>query len=225
MKILLIEDEPEMLGLIKHFLEDENYTVETAENFNAGLDKIVSYDYDCILLDIMLPGGNGLDLLQQLKNLNKTDSVIIISAKNSLDDKINGLNLGADDYLTKPFHFTELNARIKSVIRRKKMDGRKLLELANLKVDIEERQVFVNNQPLTLNRKELDILAFLMMNKNRIASKSAIAENIWGDYIDQVNDFDFIYSQIKNLRKKLRDNGAEVDINAMYGMGYKLTVK
>jgi DNA-binding response OmpR family regulator len=225
MKILLIEDEPEMLGLIKHFLEDENYTVETAENFNAGLDKIVSYDYDCILLDIMLPGGNGLDLLQQLKNLNKTDSVIIISAKNSLDDKINGLNLGADDYLTKPFHLTELNARIKSVIRRKKMDGRKLLELANLKVDIEERQVFVNNQPLTLNRKELDILAFLMMNKNRIASKSAIAENIWGDYIDQVNDFDFIYSQIKNLRKKLRDNGAEVDINAMYGMGYKLTVK
>jgi len=225
MKILLIEDEPEMLGLIKHFLEDENYTVETAENFNSGLDKIVSYDYDCILLDIMLPGGNGLDLLQQLKNLNKTDSVIIISAKNSLDDKINGLNLGADDYLTKPFHLTELNARIKSVIRRKKMDGRKLLELANLKVDIEERQVFVNNQPLTLNRKELDILAFLMMNKNRIASKSAIAENIWGDYIDQVNDFDFIYSQIKNLRKKLRDNGAEVDINAMYGMGYKLTVK
>jgi len=225
MKILLIEDEPEMLGLIKHFLEDENYTVETAENFNSGLDKIVSYDYDCILLDIMLPGGNGLDLLQQLKNLNKTDSVIIISAKNSLDDKINGLNLGADDYLTKPFHLTELNARIKSVIRRKKMDGRKLLELANLKVDIEERQVFVNNLPLTLNRKELDILAFLMMNKNRIASKSAIAENIWGDYIDQVNDFDFIYSQIKNLRKKLRDNGAEVDINAMYGMGYKLTVK
>jgi DNA-binding response OmpR family regulator len=225
MKILLIEDEPEMLGLIKHFLEDENYTVETSENFNSGLDKIVSYDYDCILLDIMLPGGNGLDLLQQLKNLNKTDSVIIISAKNSLDDKINGLNLGADDYLTKPFHLTELNARIKSVIRRKKMDGRKLLELANLKVDIEDRQVFVNNQPLTLNRKELDILAFLMMNKNRIASKSAIAENIWGDYIDQVNDFDFIYSQIKNLRKKLRDNGAEVDINAMYGMGYKLTVK
>jgi DNA-binding response OmpR family regulator len=225
MKILLIEDEPEMLGLIKHFLEDENYTVETAENFNSGIDKIVSYDYDCILLDIMLPGGNGLDLLQQLKNLNKTDSVIIISAKNSLDDKINGLNLGADDYLTKPFHFTELNARIKSVIRRKKMDGRKLLELANLKVDIEERQVFVNNQSLTLNRKELDILAFLMMNKNRIASKSAIAENIWGDYIDQVNDFDFIYSQIKNLRKKLRDNGAGVDINAMYGMGYKLTVK
>jgi DNA-binding response OmpR family regulator len=225
MKILLIEDEPEMLGLIKHFLEDENYTVETAENFNSGLDKIVSYDYDCILLDIMLPGGNGLDLLQQLKNLNKTDSVIIISAKNSLDDKVNGLNLGADDYLTKPFHLTELNARIKSVIRRKKMDGRKLLELANVKVDVEERQVFVNNQPLTLNRKELDILAFLMMNKNRIASKSAIAENIWGDYIDQVNDFDFIYSQIKNLRKKLRDNGAEVDINAMYGMGYKLTVK
>jgi len=223
MKILVIEDEPQMRGAITQFLAEENYVVEEACDFTSGMDKIVSYDYDCILLDIMLPEGNGLDLLQKLKTLNKADSVIIISAKNSLDDKIKGLDLGADDYLTKPFHLAELNARIRTVIRRNKMDGRKLLEFENLKVDIEERLVFVNNQTVILNRKELDILIFLMMNKNRITRKSAIVENIWGDYIDQANDFDFIYSQIKNLRKKLREYDAKVEINAIYGMGYKLT--
>jgi len=225
MKILIIEDEPEMRGVVKQFLEDENYKVETAGDFVSGMDKIVSYDYDCILLDIMLPGGNGLDLLYELKKLNKTDSVIIISAKDSIDDKVKGLGLGADDYLTKPFHLAELNARIKSVIRRKKMDGHQLLHMENLKVDLDERQATIDNEQLDLNRKEMDILVFLMMNKNRIIRKAAIAENIWGDYIDQANDFDFIYSQIKNLRKKLRDHGARVEINTVYGMGYKLTPK
>lgn len=225
MKILVIEDEPEMQGLIKQFLEDENYIVEVASNFDSGLDKIVSYNYDCILLDITLPDGNGLDLLQELKKLDKADSIIIISAKDSIDDKVKGLDLGADDYLTKPFHITELNARIKSVIRRKKTDGKKLLELENIKINIEDRSVYINNQAVELNRKEFDILVFFGMNKTRVVSKSAIAENIWGDYIDQANDFDFIYSQIKNLRKKLRDHHAEIDINSVYGMGYKLSLK
>ena len=222
MKILVIEDEPEMKGLIKQFLEGENYVVEEADNYSSGMDKIISYDYDCILLDIMLPDGNGLELLQELKNLDKADSVIIISAKDSLDDKIKGLDIGADDYLTKPFHLAELNARIKSVIRRKKSNGRRLLELENVKINIEERSVLVNDKSMDLNRKEFDILVFLVINKNRIASKSAIAENIWGDYIDQANDFDFIYSQIKNLRKKLRNHMAKIDINAVYGIGYKI---
>ena len=225
MKILVIEDEPEMMGLIKQFLEGENYIVEEACNFSSGLDKIVSFDYDCILLDIMLPDGNGLELLKKLKTLNKADSVIIISAKDSLDDKIKGLDLGADDYLSKPFHIAELNARIKSVIRRRKSDGRKLLEFQNLQINIEERLLLVNNEPVELNRKEFDILVFFMMNRKRIVSKSAIAENIWGDYIDQADDFDFIYSQIKNLRKKLRDFGAKVDIGSVYGMGYKIISK
>ncbi len=225
MKILVIEDEPEMKGLIKQFLEDENYVVEEAENFHSGLDKIISYDYDCILLDIMLPDGNGLELLHELKKLDKADSVIIISAKDSLDDKIKGLDLGADDYLTKPFHIAELNARIKSVIRRKKTDGRRLLELENVTINMEERLAIVNGQTMELNRKEFDILVFLGMNKSRVVSKSAIAENIWGDFIDKANDFDFIYSQIKNLRKKLRDHEAKIDINAVYGMGYKLIFK
>ena len=225
MKILIIEDEPEMKKLIKQFLQDENYVVEEADNFRSGLDKITSFDYDCVLLDVMLPGGNGLELLRELKNTNKADSVIIISAKDSLDDKVEGLELGADDYLTKPFHLAELNARIKTVIRRRKMEGRRFLEVENVKINLEERSVFVDELPLELNRKEFDILVFLVLNKNKIARKSAIAENIWGDYIDQANDFDFIYSQIKNLRKKLRDNSALIDIESVYGLGYKLVVK
>ena len=225
MKILIIADEPKMQDLIRQSLENENFLVETASDFNSGLDKIVSYDYDCILLDIMLPGGSGLDLLQELKNLNKSDSVIVVSAKDSLDDKIRGLNLGADDYLAKPFHIAELNARIKSVIRRRKSERKKYIELENLKIDVDERQVTVNDLPLILNRKELDVLIYFIVNKNRLVSKSAIAENVWGDHIDEADHFDFIYSQIKNLRRKLRDHGAKVDINAVYGMGYKLTLK
>lgn len=223
MKILVIEDEHEMQDLIKQSLENENFLVETASDYHAGLDKIVSYDYDCILLDIMLPGGSGLDLLQELKKLNKSDSVIVVSAKDSLDDKIKGLNLGADDYLAKPFHIAELNARIKSVIRRRSRDGNRMLELENLRIDLDDRQVFVNDLPLVLNRKELDVLIYLTVNKNRLVSKSALAENVWGDHIDEADRYDFLYSQIKNLRKKLRDHDAKVELNAVYGMGYKLT--
>lgn len=225
MKILVIEDEPEMRKLVKHFLEGENYVVETARDFHAGSDKIAAFDYDCILLDIMLPGGNGLALLQELKRMGKADSVIITSAKDSLDDKIKGLDLGADDYLTKPFHMAELNARIKSVLRRRKLDGKHLLEWENVSINMEERSVLVDRHAMDLNRKEFDILVFLLSNKMRVVSKSAIAENIWGDYIDQANDFDFIYSQIKNLRKKLRAYKANIDINTVYGVGYKLTIK
>jgi len=224
MKILVIEDEPEMLDSVRRSLENEGYLVETATDYAAGLDKIVSYDYDCILLDIMLPGGSGLDLLQELKNLNKADSVIVVSAKDSLDDKVRGLDLGADDYLAKPFHIAELNARIKSVIRRRNRDGKKLLELENLKIDLDERQLYISDRPLALNRKELDVLIYFIVNKNRLVNKSALAENVWGDHIDEADHFDFIYSQIKNLRKKLRESGAKVEINAVYGMGYKLTL-
>lgn len=225
MKILLVEDESEMLDLIGQSLENEGYLVETASDYPTGLDKIVSYEYDCILLDIMLPGGSGLDLLRELKNLNKADSVIIVSAKDSLDDKITGLDLGADDYLVKPFHMAELNARIKSVIRRRNSEGKKYLALENVKIDMDDRQVYIDDHPMTLNRKELDMLIYLMVNRNRLVSKSALAENVWGDHIDEADHFDFIYSQIKNLRKKLRDHHADLEISAVYGMGYKLTTR
>jgi len=225
MKILLVEDEPEMADLIRQTLESENFLVETASDYRTGLDKIISFDYDCILLDIMLPDGSGLDLLHELKNLGRADSVIVVSAKDSLDDKITGLDMGADDYLVKPFHMAELNARIKSVIRRRNSEGKKYIAVENVKIDTDDRQVYINDRPLVLNRKELDMLVYLTVNRNRLVSKSALAENVWGDHIDEADHFDFIYSQIKNLRKKLKDHGAGIEISAVYGMGYKLTVK
>ncbi len=222
MKILIIEDEAAMSELIRQSLEKEQYMVETAADFRSALQKIIAFDYDCILLDITLPGGSGLRILQELKSLEKKDSVIIISAKDSLDDKIAGLNLGADDYLTKPFHLAELHARIKSVLRRKVFDGQSVVVVGNLSVYFEERTAFVNEQPMPLNRKEFDILNYLLVNKNRLVAKTSLAEHVWGDHTDEADDFEFIYSQIKNLRKKLKEHQAEVEIQAIYGVGYKL---
>jgi DNA-binding response OmpR family regulator len=224
MKILVIEDEPVMCDIIVDALESEKFLVETATTFSLAMDKLMTYDYDCVLLDIMLPGGSGLTLLEELKKRKKQDSVIIISAKNSVDDKVRGLDLGADDYLPKPFHIAELKARVKSVIRRKNMEGQTFVELSNLKLNLEDRSVVIDGTPLALNRKEFDILMYFVSNKNRLINKTALAERIWGDHIDQADDFEFIYSQIKNLRKKLKDAGAGVEIQAVYGVGYKLMV-
>ncbi|MGV3504836.1 MAG: response regulator transcription factor [Adhaeribacter sp.] len=222
MKILVIEDEPDMRQNIVDYLSRERYLVETAPTFETAWEKIHLYAYDCILLDITLPDGNGLDLLQAMKNQGKAQSVIILSARDSLDDKITGLEAGADDYLPKPFHLAELQARLKSVLRRHKFEGQAVLQVANLQIDPDRHQVWVADRELGLNRKEFDILVFLASNKGRMISKTALAEHVWGDYIDEADDFEFIYSQIKNLRKKLRDSQARVEIQAVYGMGYKL---
>lgn len=222
MKILVVEDEAGLQEVIRQSLEKDQFLVETADTYTAAMGKIYGYDYDCILLDIMLPEGNGLDILNELKKLGKADSVIIVSAKDSVDDKIRGLNLGADDYLTKPFHIAELNARIKSVLRRKSFEGKNSVELGNMRLDLDERTVFVNEKLLSLNRKEFDILTYFIANKNRLINKTSLAEHVWGDYTDQADDYEFIYSQIKNLRKKLRTCHANVEIQAVYGIGYKL---
>ena len=203
-------------------LQQEKYVVEEASDFFAAREKIEVYKYDCILLDIGLPGGNGLVLLEELKRQNNAEGVIIVSAKDSLEDKVKGLDLGADDYLAKPFHLAELHARVKSVLRRKRMEGNSSVSCDNLKIDAEKRMVWVNEKEVLLNRKEFDVLLYLVINKNRLVNKSALAEHVWGDYIDDANSFDFIYSQIKNLRKKLKDNEAEIEIQAVYGIGYKL---
>lgn len=221
MKILVVEDEADLRDVIVKSLEREMFLVETASDYSTASDKIGSYEYDCILLDIMLPGGSGFSILEDLKGMKKGDSVIIISAKNSVDDKVKGLNLGADDYLAKPFHLAELTARVKSVIRRKSASGQVTIEVSNLSLNVDERSLRVNGKAVVLNRKEFDMLAYFISNKNRLVNKSALAEHIWGDQIDQADDFEFIYSQIKNLRKKLKDGGAEVEIQAVYGLGYK----
>lgn len=225
MKILIIEDELRLLQTLTESLAKEKYIIETASDFNTAMDKIGVYDYDCILLDIMLPGGSGLDILKELKRQEKSQNVIIISAKDSIDDKVAGLELGADDYLTKPFHTAELNARIKAVLRRKNLDGKNSIEIGNVELDLLSRELKVNNENVALNRKEFDILNYFLLNKNRLITKSALAEHVWGDHIDQADNFDFIYYQIKNLRKKLQQANAHIEIEAVYGVGYKLVEK
>ncbi|GAA0873808.1 response regulator transcription factor [Wandonia haliotis] len=225
MKILIVEDEKELSDVIAGSLEKEHFVVETASDFHSASEKIALYEYDCILLDITLPGGNGLQLLEEAKRTGKEENIIIISAKNSLEDKISGLALGADDYLTKPFHIAELNARIKAVLRRKKLDGKNIIEIANLSMDINERLVTVSGHTLQLNRKEFDILNYFLFNKNRLVTKTALAEHVWGDSIDNADNFDFIYYQMKNLRKKLQEAAAAIEIESVYGVGYKLVEK
>ena len=220
MKILVVEDEDSLRETIIRSLEKERYTVESAATFNEAGMKLNDYDYDCVVLDIMLPGGSGLE---ELKKRRKRDSVIIISAKDSIEDKVAGLDLGADDYLTKPFHLAELNARVKSVIRRKQQDGELSLRVGNITLYPDRHAVYIEQEELTLNRKEFDLLYYFVANPDRLISKASLAESVWGDYIDQADSFDFIYSQVKNLRKKLKNAGATTEIKAVYGFGYKMT--
>lgn len=222
MKILIIEDELQLQGAIQEFLVGEQFLVEVASTFDSGLEKALTYSYDCILLDIMLPGGSGLDILKVMRQEGVKSPVLILSAKDSVDDKVVGLERGADDYLAKPFHFAELLARVKSIIRRNVQHGTLFLTYKNVMLDPETREVSVGGVPLLLNRKEYDLFYYFMLRPNRLLEKMTIAETVWGDHADQADNLDFIYSQIKNLRKKLKTAGAELDIQAVYGVGYKL---
>lgn len=225
MKILIIEDDPSLSEIMTTFLEKERYIVEVAETLRNALYKIYDYDYDCILLDIMLPDGDGLTLLKKLREMDKSKNVIILSAKDSVDDKVAGLELGADDYLAKPFYLAELNARIKNVLRRKTLNGDTFVTIENVRINTDSFEAFVNDKKLELNRKEYDILLYFMTHPNHLIDKTRLAESVWGDYIDQVENFDFIYAQIKNLRKKMNESGTNIEIKAIYGLGYKLTTK
>lgn len=225
MKILVIEDDKDLREIITQSLENARYIVSQAKDYNSALMKLSDYDYDCILLDIMLPDGSGLDLLAELRDMGKNSNVIIISAKDSIDDKVKGLDLGADDYLSKPFHLAELHARIKSLLRRNQREGEKTVSFGNIEIIPEKFEVKVNGAYLELNRKEYDILLYFMMRPNRLVNKNLLAESVWGDHIDQADNFDFIYAQIKNLRKRLKDAGATPELKAVYGIGYKFILE
>jgi DNA-binding response OmpR family regulator len=221
LKILIIEDEIALTESIADYLKGEDYLCETAADFNSAMEKTELYEYDCILLDISLPGGSGLEILKELKANNKTDGVLIISAKNSIDDKVKGLVLGADDYLPKPFHLSELSARIAAIIRRKNFGGSNMVKFNEIEIDTLAKTVGINEKPFELTRKEYELLLYFISNKGRVISKNAIAEHLWGDNMEGNNDF--IYTHIKNLRKKMLEF-AQVDyIKSVYGMGYKFT--
>lgn len=225
MKILIVEDDNDLREITTHSLKKERYVVSQAPDYRTALQKIEDYDYDCILLDIMLPDGNGLDLLAELHALGKHTNVIILSAKDSLEDKVNGLDLGADDYLPKPFHLAELHARIKSLLRRKLREGERKLQVGNVELFPDDFRVMVQGKEIELNRKEYDILNYFMSRPGRLVNKNTLAESVWGDHIDQVDNFDFIYAQIKNLRKRLKDAGATPELKSVYGFGYKFVVE
>ena len=219
MKVLIVEDEKELAESVSTYLKTQGYACELATDFKTALEKTDVFDYDCILLDITLPGGSGLSVLKELRESSRTDGVLIISAKNSIDDKVEGLLMGADDYLAKPFHLSELSARVAAIIRRKKFSGNSLLQFNELVIDTAGKTASVNSKNVELTKKEFDLLLYFAGNKGRMISKDAIAQHLWGD--DMSGSLDFIYTHIKNLRKKLQEAGCTDYIKSIYGMGYK----
>ena len=222
MKILIIEDDLSLQEILRRTLEQERYIVEVAPDYRTGLIKLSDYTYDCILLDINLPDGNGLDLLRELKEMKRAGSLIIISARDSIEDKVEGLDLGADDYLPKPFHLAELLSRIKSVMRRNTQGGGQYVSYGNVKVNPNTFDIWVGDTKEELSRKEFDLLLYFLQRPGRLVSKSMLAEAIWGDHFDDVDNYDFVYAQIKNLRKRLATWNTGIEISSVYGMGYKL---
>lgn len=223
MKLLIIEDERELSNSIVTYLSSENYLCEQAFTYNEAKEKIDLYDYDCVLLDLMLPGGNGLDILHRIRTKNNPVGVIIISAKDSLDDKVKGLEIGADDYLAKPFHLPELRMRIYAIIRRKNFSVSNILQSNGISINLLSKAVSINDEPILLTRTEYDLLLFLISNKNKVISKGAIAEHLSGDMADMLDNHDFVYTHIKNLKTKLAEAGCKDCIKNVYGTGYKWT--
>lgn len=221
MKILIVEDEHKLSDSIVTYLKSEKYLCEQVFDYNEALEKVRGYDYDCVLLDLMLPGGSGLDILRDIKRRNNPAGVIIVSAKDSLDDKVKGLEIGADDYLPKPFHLAELGMRVYAIIRRKEFGASNTLENNGIKINLLEKSVEANGRPVTLTKSEYDLLLFFIGNRNRVLSKGAIAEHLSGDFADMMDNFDFVYTHIKNLKAKLAQTGMPNCIQNVYGMGYK----
>lgn len=222
---MLLEDEPALGGIVQQFLIGEGYICEWVKDVPEALEKVAVYEYDCVLLDLMLPSGSGLEVVKALKSQNSDCGIVILSAKGSLEDKLLGLDLGADDYLPKPFHLSELNSRLKSILRRRKFSGGNEIIFGSVCVVPASHHVSVNGSDIQLTRKEYDLLLYLLSNKNRVLTKGTICEHLYGDEIDQADTFNFLYSHIKNLRKKIMDAGSPDYIQSVYGVGYKFAEK
>jgi len=225
MKILIVEDEEELSKNIATYLKQENYICDLAYDYKSALNKIYEFDYDCILLDITLPDGNGLNILKDLKNNEKADGVIIISAKDALDDKLEGLKVGADDYISKPFHLSELSARISAVIRRRQFNGKNVIVINEITINTDSRIVSINGKKLDITKMQYDLLLYFIVNKNRVLSKTAIIEHLSGDHAEYLDNYDVVYAHIKNLKKKIAEAGGNDYIKSIYGMGYKFEIE
>jgi DNA-binding response OmpR family regulator len=225
MKLLIVEDNIELSNDLGAFFAENGFVVESAYSLHSAQQKAYDYSYDIIILDLGLPDGSGLELLRDLKEGKVETGILIVTARNAIEDKVKGLELGADDYITKPFHKAELNARVRSILRRKNFDGSNILEFGNVTVDTLSFEVKANDNQLELTRKEFDLLLYFIYNKNRVLTKESIVEHLWGDHADQSDSFDFIYNHIKNLRKKLQKADGNCQIQSVYGMGYKFSLK
>lgn len=221
MKVLAVEDNKELASSIRDYLSAEGYICELAYNFDEAREKLMLFSYDSILLDIMLPDGNGLELLKLIRKEDIQSGVLIISAKNALDDKVNGLEGGADDYITKPFHLPELHARLRAIYRRKKLEGSNLVSFNEIVLNTDTLEASINNALLDITRKEFELLLYFLVNKNRVLSRQSIAAHLWGDYTDNLANFDFVYQHVKNLRKKISAAQGADYIETVYGLGYK----
>ena len=221
MKFLLVEDNQSLSDNIVTYLDKEGYVGERATTYSEAMDRLISFHYDIVVLDLMLPDGDGLELLKYIKENQIDSGILIISAKGSLEDRIDGLDLGADDYLSKPFHLAELNSRLKALYRRRNFKGNNQINFDEIQVDVETYEVLVSNESISLTRKEFELLVFFIANKNRVLSRQSIAEHLWGDSADLLDSFDFVYQHIKNLRKKITNAGGKDYMETIYGVGYK----
>lgn len=223
MKVLIIEDELELQHSIQKYLEYQGFVCEAVNDFISGMQKVQEYEYDCVIVDINLPRGSGLDIVKMIKDMGSRAGIIIISARNALEDKLTGLELGSDDYLTKPFHLSELNARIHAIIRRRNFQGNKIISFNQIKLDPEAQRVTVEGKGVELTDKEYQLLEYFIANRGRVLTKAAIASHVWGDEYEQVSNYDFIYTHIKNLRKKIMEAGADDYVKTVHGVGYRFT--
>lgn len=223
MKVLVVEDETGLAESMVDYLSREGFTCEVAHTFLEADEKVALYKYDCLIVDLTLPDGSGFDIINTLKKVASTTGIIIVSARNTLEDKIHGLEIGSDDYMTKPFHLSELNARLKSLIRRRHFKGNNELKWNEIVVDLPARKVFVHEKETMLSRKEYDLLLYFLSNGEVALTKESIAEHLWGDHMDSADSLDMVYSHIKNLRKKIIEKGGKDYIQSIYGIGYKFT--
>jgi DNA-binding response OmpR family regulator len=221
MRILIIEDEKSLREDVVDYLSENGYKCDFATTIKSALQKLTDTVYSCALVDVGLPDGSGIEIVEHIKKQFPEMGVIMVTAKNALEDKIEGLKIGADDYLTKPFHLSELSARLYSVLRRRNFGGKNSLVFDGLEIDPTEKKVTANGTVLQLTKKEYDILLYLASNPTHLITKEALADAIWGDKAEMATSFDFVYSQIKNLKKKLNEVDLKNYIKVVYGMGYK----